>query len=74
MQRVKENIATSHIQIILLTAKSGDDSQVENYHMGADFYIEKPFHPAALRKQVHNLIHSREKVHTPLHGRIDRVH
>lgn len=74
MPRVKENIATSHIQIILLTAKSGDDSQVGSYHMGADFYIEKPFHSAALRKQVHNLIHSREKVHTPLHGRIDRVH
>lgn len=62
MQRVKENIATSHIQIILLTAKSGDDLQVESYYMGADFYIEKPFHPAALRKQMHNLIHSREKL------------
>ena len=77
MQRVKENIATSHIQIILLTAKSGDDSQVGSYHKGADFYIEKPFHSAALRKQVHNLIHSREKLGNHLDakllGRIDTI-
>lgn len=59
-QRIKEHIATSHIQVLLLTAKS--DSAIESYRTGADFYLEKPFHPSVLREQVHNLIQSREKL------------
>ena len=59
-KRLKEHVATSHIQVILLTAKSG--TAIESYRTGADFYIEKPFHPTVLQEQVRNLIQSREKL------------
>ncbi|MBO5188838.1 MAG: response regulator [Alistipes sp.] len=59
-QRIKEHIATSHIQVLLLTAKS--DSAMESYRMGADFYLEKPFRPSVLQEQVRNLIQSREQL------------
>lgn len=72
VQRLKSHIATSHIQVILLTAKSGDETQIESYQAGADFYLEKPFHPAALYEQVKNLLQSREKlIHRYIAGQVE---
>jgi len=58
-QSIKSNVATSHIPVILLTARGGDDSQVKGYEMGADDYITKPFKPALLLARISNLIRQR---------------
>jgi signal transduction histidine kinase/ligand-binding sensor domain-containing protein/DNA-binding response OmpR family regulator len=59
-RRIRNNIRTSHIPIILLTAKSGLSYQKEGMETGADAYIAKPFSPEILRLTVTNLLQSRE--------------
>ncbi len=61
-KRVKENIETSHIPVILLTAKAGVENQFEGFAYGADFYIEKPFYPELLVKHVENLLSTRRRL------------
>lgn len=57
--RIKTNIDTSHIPVILLTAKVGIESRIEGLKVGADAYIPKPFHPEHLLVRVEKLINSR---------------
>ncbi len=59
---LKEDNRTSHIPVILLTAKSDDLSHVEGIQLGADTYLGKPFKPAILISHVKNLIKSRKKL------------
>jgi signal transduction histidine kinase/ligand-binding sensor domain-containing protein/DNA-binding response OmpR family regulator len=59
---LKEDNRTSHIPVILLTAKSDDQSHVEGIQLGADSYLGKPFRPAILVSHVNNLIRSRKKL------------
>ncbi len=56
--KVKGNPATSHIPVILLTAKSRDEDHLEGLEMGADAYIIKPFNMDILRRNIVNLIHT----------------
>lgn len=42
-RRLKKNDRTSHLTIILLTARAGQESELESYQHGADYYISKPF-------------------------------
>ena len=51
-RQIKENIITSHIPVIMLTARSLDENQVEGYLHGADAYITKPFSAMALLMRV----------------------
>ncbi|MEN8251490.1 MAG: ATP-binding protein, partial [Bacteroidota bacterium] len=53
---LKENIETSHIPIILLTAKSGTDSKLESLSLGADSYMNKPFNVKELDLKVKNIL------------------
>lgn len=59
---LKEDNRTSHIPVILLTAKSDDLSQIEGIKLGADVYLGKPFKPALLLSHINNLIKSRKKL------------
>ncbi len=59
---LKNDINTSHIPIILLTAKGDSDSQIEGIESGADHYIPKPFNVKLLSLTIKNLIDSREKL------------
>jgi DNA-binding response OmpR family regulator len=61
-QKLKSNIITSHIPIILLTARSLVEQKVEGYETGADDYIEKPFNDSLLLARIKNLIDSRKKL------------
>ena len=59
---LKTNVRTSHIPIILLTAKAGQESKMEGLTHGADAYITKPFDPDELIVRVQNLLKLREKI------------
>lgn len=59
---LKEDIYTSHIPIILLTAKDTEQDKTEGYYIGADSYITKPFNANMLRTRVLNLLTAREKI------------
>ncbi|MDL2221135.1 response regulator [Parabacteroides sp. OttesenSCG-928-N08] len=58
--RLKSMIETCHIPLVLLTARTGEQAQMEGYDSGADLYVEKPFHPALLYRQIANLIATKE--------------
>ncbi|WP_143401904.1 two-component regulator propeller domain-containing protein [Fulvivirga sp. M361] len=57
---IKENIKTSHIPVILLTARTSLIFKVEGLESGADDYVTKPFDPKVLELKVRNIIRSRE--------------
>ena len=58
-QRVKGGTATSHIPVILLTARALSQHQIEGYESGADAYITKPFSAELLLARISNLLRSR---------------
>jgi YesN/AraC family two-component response regulator len=61
-QRVKDNIVTSHIPVILLTARALSKHQVEGYESGADAYITKPFSADVLLARIDNLLKNRMRL------------
>ncbi|MDP4291573.1 MAG: response regulator, partial [Bacteroidota bacterium] len=61
-RKLKSNIITSHIPVILLTARSLIEQKIEGFEIGADEYIEKPFNDSMLFARIKNLIDSRKKL------------
>ena len=59
---LKHNELTSHIPIILLTAKVGDTNEIEGLKTGADAYVTKPFNREKLKLRVGKLIENRQKL------------
>ncbi|MDC8001611.1 response regulator [Aequorivita todarodis] len=59
---LKNDERTSHIPIILLTAKTGEKTQYEGLEIGADDYITKPFKMKLLETRVNNLVSSRKQL------------
>lgn len=59
--RLKQNVKTSHIFIILLTARAGDESMLEGYKSGADCYLTKPFNMEILDNRIHHLLALQQK-------------
>jgi signal transduction histidine kinase/ligand-binding sensor domain-containing protein/DNA-binding response OmpR family regulator len=59
-RKVKQNININHTPVILLTAKTQSEDQIEGLEIGADAYISKPFHTHFLITTIHNLIANRE--------------
>ena len=70
--KIKTNNATSHIPVILLTAKSREEDQLEGLETGADAYIIKPFNMDILRRTIANLIHSHQTLQLKF-GRNDQL-
>ncbi len=60
--RIKENELTSHIPVILLTAKVGQENEIIGLTSGADAYITKPFNSKRLIVEVRRLIDNRRKL------------
>ena len=58
-QNIKMNEITSHIPVILLTARALNSHQIEGYKSGADAYITKPFQPDLLLARIGNLLRNR---------------
>jgi signal transduction histidine kinase/ligand-binding sensor domain-containing protein/DNA-binding response OmpR family regulator len=71
--KLKADEKTSHIPVILLTAKQTDEHKIEGYRSGADAYVSKPFNSTLLITQVENLLESRKKLRMLFSG-IETLH
>jgi AraC-like DNA-binding protein len=58
--KLKSNFDTCHIPVVLLTAKSAVEHQLEGLRTGADDYVTKPFHTKLLIQRCNNLINARQ--------------
>jgi signal transduction histidine kinase/DNA-binding response OmpR family regulator/ligand-binding sensor domain-containing protein len=70
-RRLKNDIQTSHIPIILLTARLSDEAKIESYKAGADSYIAKPFNFEVLQTRIEMLIEQQDKRKRLFHKAID---
>lgn len=61
-REIKSHVSTSHIPVILLTAKDSLQNKREGYDAGADSYITKPFSASLLKSRVTNLLETRKKI------------
>lgn len=61
-RRIKQETTTSHIPVVVLTAKTDLDTQVEALKRGADDFITKPFSSTYLRARVENILQQRRKL------------
>lgn len=63
-RRLKKELQTSHIPVILLTAYAMDEQKIKGYECGADSYLTKPFNARMLTVRLHNLIENRQRLQT----------
>ncbi|MBN2523111.1 MAG: tetratricopeptide repeat protein [Bacteroidales bacterium] len=61
-KKLKNNPCTSHIPILLLTAKTDQDSMLRSFKIGADDFIIKPFSAVLLKSRIQNLVNQRRKL------------
>lgn len=59
--KIKEDMVTSHIPVILLTARSEESQRIEGYEHGADAYLTKPFSAHLLLARISNLLQARRQ-------------
>src|SRR5690606_24796890 len=67
-QTLKSNVATSHIPIILLTAKADQKDKLTGLETGADDYLTKPFSLAELKLRVKNILNFKELLRKKFEG------
>lgn len=61
-RHLKEDILTSHIPVMMLTAYAVDEQKIKGYECGADSYISKPFSARLLMVRLENLMESRRRL------------
>ena len=76
-RRIKTEVTTSHIPLLMLTACSMEEQRVQTYESGADGYISKPFNYTLLKSRCRSLIDNRKRIkdiyeHSDLPGAGDR--
>lgn len=65
-REIKESLQLCHIPVILVTAKTTIENQVEGLNVGADAYVTKPFEPHYLMALIKSLLNNREKTRSLL--------
>ena len=60
--KVKNDLQTSHIPVIMLSAKTSVENRIEGLNTGADAYLPKPFNPDLLQAYIKSLLKNREKL------------
>ncbi len=65
-QKIKSDEKTSHIPIILLTAKASGESTEKGFELGADYYVTKPFNPKLLELRIKNMLKTRDQMRQQL--------
>ena len=60
-RRVKQDVNTSHIMVILLTARTAEEVKIEGFRSGADDYLSKPFNMEMLQLRISHLLELRKK-------------
>lgn len=68
-RKIKQNIQLNHIPVILLTAKTDEESNLQGLEIGADAYITKPFYVGILRQTAFNLIKVRSQLRNNYMGK-----
>lgn len=71
LQKLKEDMSTSHIPVVLLTAKSAIESKLDGLNYGADDYITKPFCVTYFRARINNLLEQRKRLHEVYQTQLD---
>lgn len=61
-QKLKTNAETSHVPIIMLTAKNDPRTRREGFEMGADQYLAKPFDPAEIRARLQSVLMQQNRI------------
>jgi signal transduction histidine kinase/CheY-like chemotaxis protein/ligand-binding sensor domain-containing protein/AraC-like DNA-binding protein len=70
--RVKTDIRTNHIPVIMLTAKTAQEDLIEGLTLGANDYLAKPFHPTELLLRIRNLLDAQQKLRERLYRELSR--
>ena len=68
---IKDDIRTSHIPIILLSAKSSKESEITGLEVGADDYISKPFNADVLKLKINKLLEKQKQIFRNIKHPID---
>jgi len=68
-RKLKTDMVTSHIPVILLTARASFAHQMEGFNIGADEYVTKPFNELLLRTRIKNLLRNRNLLHEKFRSR-----
>lgn len=61
-KRLKSELQTSHIPVLMLTAYAMDEQRIQGYDSGADAYLTKPFNAKLLMTRIRNLIDNRKRL------------
>lgn len=61
-RRLKSELQTSHIPVMMLTAYAVDEQKIKGYECGADSYISKPFSARLLMVRLHNILENRDRL------------
>ncbi|GAA4455784.1 hybrid sensor histidine kinase/response regulator transcription factor [Nibrella saemangeumensis] len=72
-RQLKTHPATNHVAVVLLTARSSQESRLEGFQYGADEYLTKPFHVGELQMRVRNIVAHQQKLRRYYAGQLSAV-
>lgn len=70
---LKTQEATSHIPVVMLTARANEENRIEGFDLGADDYLTKPFNRREIQARVRNLLQQRQRLYEWFTTRLART-